>query len=93
MKELKNFSALPNYFGLFMKNKDCIELLFELLAGLPDEIPSVAGDDKSKKAPGTNTPTAATTPATTTATTTATTVNTTTATTATTATTGTAKDK
>lgn len=39
MKELKSFSTLANYFGLFMKNKDCIELLFELLAGLPDEMP------------------------------------------------------
>ena len=37
MKELKSFSALPNYFSLYMKNKECIELLFELLAGLPDE--------------------------------------------------------
>lgn len=55
MKELKNFSTLPNYFGLFMKNKDCVELLFELLAGLPDEIPPLSADDKNKKAPGTNT--------------------------------------
>lgn len=39
MKELRSFSTLPNYFGLFMKNKECIELLFELLAGLPDETP------------------------------------------------------
>ncbi|KAL4506801.1 hypothetical protein ABPG72_001222 [Tetrahymena utriculariae] len=50
MKELKKFSLLPNYFGLFMKNKDCIELLFELLAGLPDEIPTQ--DDKNKKLSG-----------------------------------------
>jgi len=40
MKELRSFSTLPNYFGLFMKNKECIELLFELLAGLPDEAPN-----------------------------------------------------
>lgn len=42
MKELRSFSTLPNYFGLFMKNKECIELLFELLAGLPDEAPTTA---------------------------------------------------
>jgi len=40
MKELKSFSTLPKYFSLFMKNKECIELLFELLAGLPDEMAS-----------------------------------------------------
>lgn len=55
MKELKSFSTLPNYFSLFMKNKECIELLFELLAGLPDEIPS-AVEDPSKNMAGTNQP-------------------------------------
>lgn len=53
MKELKSFSTLPNYFSLFMKNKECIELLFELLAGLPDEIP-VGTEDPSKSIAGTN---------------------------------------
>lgn len=37
IQELSSFSALPHFFGLYMKNKDCIELLFNLLAGLPDE--------------------------------------------------------
>lgn len=52
--ELKSFSSLDNYFALFMKNKDSMELLFELLAGLPDELP-VVSDDATKKSPGTNT--------------------------------------
>lgn len=54
MKELSSFSSLSNYFGLFMKNKDCIELLFELLAGLPDEVSSLPNNalmnDPNKKA-------------------------------------------
>lgn len=57
MKELKSFSSLPNYFSLFMKNKECIELLFELLAGLPDEIPLVSEETTTKTQPGTNLPT------------------------------------
>mmetsp|Transcript_28555 Transcript_28555/g.25496 ORF Transcript_28555/g.25496 Transcript_28555/m.25496 type:complete len:751 (-) Transcript_28555:1254-3506(-) len=28
LKELSSFSALPNFFGLFMKDKDCIDLFF-----------------------------------------------------------------
>lgn len=55
MKELKSFSTLPKYFSLFMKNKECIELLFELLAGLPDEIAATnLTEEQLKKAPGTN---------------------------------------
>lgn len=55
MKELKSFSTLPNYFSLFMKNKECIELLFELLAGLPDEMGSNSlAEDQLKKVPGSN---------------------------------------
>ena len=37
VQELSSFSSLPNFFGLFLKNKECIELLFQLLAGVPDE--------------------------------------------------------
>ena len=37
LQELSTFSALPNFFGLFLKNKECIELLFQILAGIPDE--------------------------------------------------------
>ena len=37
VQELSVFSALPHFFGLYMKNKECIELLFNLLTGLPDE--------------------------------------------------------
>lgn len=41
--ELKSFSSLPHFFGLFMKNKECVELLFSLMAGLPDQ------DEKEQK--------------------------------------------
>jgi len=43
--ELKSFSKLPNFFGLFMKNKECVELLFSLMSGAPD----VEDDKKDKK--------------------------------------------
>ena len=45
IKELSSFSRLPHFFGLFIKNKDCIELLFQILAGLPDE----EDNEKDKK--------------------------------------------
>ena len=37
VKELSSFSNLPHFFGLFIKNKECVELLFQILAGVPDE--------------------------------------------------------
>lgn len=40
IQELFSFSQLPHFFGLFMKNKEGLELLFQLLAGMPDEDPS-----------------------------------------------------
>lgn len=36
VQELSSFSSLPHFFGLFMKNKECIDLLFQILAGTPD---------------------------------------------------------
>lgn len=49
IKELSSFSKLPHFFGLFIKNKDCIELLFQILAGVPDE--EVDEKEKDKKPP------------------------------------------
>ena len=37
IQELASFSQLPNYFGVFLKNRQCIDLLFQILAGLPDD--------------------------------------------------------
>jgi hypothetical protein len=37
VQELKSFSSFPYFFSLFMKNKDNVELLFNLLAALPDK--------------------------------------------------------
>jgi len=37
VKELASFSTLPHFFGLFIKNSVCIELLFSILAGQPDQ--------------------------------------------------------
>ena len=37
INELQSFSNLPNFFILFMKSKERLELLFSLLAGKPDE--------------------------------------------------------
>lgn len=45
LKELSSFSALPNFFGLFMKDKDCIELFFQVLSGAPDD----SNEDNKKK--------------------------------------------
>lgn len=42
MQELKSFSSFPYFFSLFMKNKQNVELLFNLLAALPDK------DDEKK---------------------------------------------
>ena len=48
VNELHSFSNLPHFFGLLMKNKECIELLFQLLKGTPDE---EAGPEKPDKKP------------------------------------------
>jgi hypothetical protein len=37
IEELHAFSAVPAFFSFFLKNKPSMELLFELLAGLPDK--------------------------------------------------------
>lgn len=34
--ELKSFSSFPMFFSLYMQNKDNVQLLFNLLAALPD---------------------------------------------------------
>lgn len=46
--ELYSFSKIPNYFIMYMKNKDCLELLFKLLQAEPDikEDPKIV--DKTK---------------------------------------------
>mmetsp|Transcript_9034 Transcript_9034/g.8497 ORF Transcript_9034/g.8497 Transcript_9034/m.8497 type:complete len:82 (-) Transcript_9034:654-899(-) len=36
LKELESFSELPLFFQLFLKNTKCKDLLFKILAGLPD---------------------------------------------------------
>ena len=47
VNELHSFSNLPHFFGLLMKNKECIELLFQLLKGTPDEEPEKPADKKT----------------------------------------------
>lgn len=37
VQELKSFSCFPYFFSLYMKNKDNVQLLFNLLAALPDK--------------------------------------------------------
>jgi hypothetical protein len=37
VQELKSFSSFPYFFSLYMKNKQNVELLFNLLAALPDK--------------------------------------------------------
>ena len=36
LKELESFSEIPLFFQLFLKNTRCKDLLFKVLAGLPD---------------------------------------------------------
>ncbi|CAK77506.1 unnamed protein product (macronuclear) [Paramecium tetraurelia] len=36
LNELQSFCQLPNFFNLFMKNQQCVNLLFDLIAGPPD---------------------------------------------------------
>lgn len=36
VQELKSFSSFPTFFSLFMENKNNVQLLFGLLAALPD---------------------------------------------------------
>ena len=44
LKELESFSEIPLFFQLFLKNARCKDLLFKVLAGLPDtEISAEAG--------------------------------------------------
>ena len=37
LKELESFSEIPLFFQLFLKNTRCKDLLFKVLAGLPDQ--------------------------------------------------------
>jgi hypothetical protein len=37
MNELENFSHFPHFFAIYLKDKDTFNLLFNLLAGLPDK--------------------------------------------------------
>jgi len=37
LHELESFSAIPLFFRLFIKNKKCKDLLFKILAGVPDK--------------------------------------------------------
>jgi hypothetical protein len=37
LKELESFSEIPLFFQLFLKNSRCKDLLFKVLAGMPDQ--------------------------------------------------------
>jgi len=37
LKELQSFSEIPLFFQIFMKNKKCKDLLFQILGGAPDK--------------------------------------------------------
>jgi hypothetical protein len=45
LKELESFSEIPLFFQLFLKNSKCKDLLFKVLAGIPD---SEMSEDSSK---------------------------------------------
>jgi hypothetical protein len=47
--EVDSFSNLPYFFSLFIKNEDCKHLLFQLLAGTPDEQPDTIDDKVAVK--------------------------------------------
>ena len=49
LQELETFSAIPIFFKLFIKNKSCKDLLFKVLAGLPEEETN-SGEKKEKEA-------------------------------------------
>ena len=49
LQELSTFGALPNFFGLFLKNKDCIDLLFKILTGKLDKIKLAEDSSPDKK--------------------------------------------
>ncbi len=46
LQELESFSAIPLFFRLFIKNKKCKDLLFKILAGVPDK--EVSTENKKK---------------------------------------------
>lgn len=50
LKELESFSEIPLFFQLFLKNTRCKDLLFKVLAGLPDtEINNEGGKSTEAK--------------------------------------------
>ena len=49
LQELSSFGALPNFFGLFLKNKDCIDLLFKILTGKLDKVKLAEDSSPDKK--------------------------------------------
>jgi hypothetical protein len=50
LKELESFSEIPLFFQLFLKNTRCKDLLFKVLAGLPDtEINAEGGKSTEAK--------------------------------------------
>jgi hypothetical protein len=36
---------MPSFFNQFMKNKQCVDLLFKLLAGVPDDTDNKIWDE------------------------------------------------
>ena len=48
LQELESFSAIPLFFRLFIKNKKCKDLLFKVLAGLPEE-ETIVSDEKLRE--------------------------------------------
>ena len=49
LKELESFSEIPLFFQLFLKNTRCKDLLFKVLAGLPDSEISTEGTKTEAK--------------------------------------------
>ena len=47
LQEIESFSSIPLFFRLFIKNKKCKDLLFKILAGIPDQKP--APENKKQK--------------------------------------------
>jgi ubiquitin-activating enzyme E1 len=49
LRELESFSEIPLFFQLFLKNSRCKDLLFKVLAGLPDSELTASKDSAEVK--------------------------------------------
>ena len=50
LEDLQLFVQIPNFFELFIKNSECFSLLFEVVAGQPDEATNKNWEQQELKA-------------------------------------------